>query len=262
MRRARTHLLATIVCCLALAGDLAGCGGNSSGSLARFQGSSASIDKASLNHWMRAKVGADFRASIGTKGPEGLVSEPADYAECTAAAKKIVPRSFTGKLKLSDVEIQRKCQELYGAAKEQALSALIRSQWATIEAAKVGVHVSPAFLHKEFERYRKVALPSEAELQRYLTERHWSVSDILFELRQSILDRTLRPKYAAEAKRVTGANVLLALYHTRVAKTTCEKGYVVPGCREYRELPGGPPAPNIILEGFAQGRVSSKSPYR
>lgn len=267
MRRARTPLPLTLACCLALAGALAGCGGGSSDSLVHLQGSSASISKATLDHWMRAKVGADFRASIGTKGPQGLVAEPADYSECAEAAKKIVPRSFTGKLKLSDAQIRRKCQELHQAVKEQALSSLIAEQWAAVEAAEAGVRISPAFLHKEYERYRAQTFPIEAELQRYLADRHWSISDVLFEVKRNLLARGLAPKFQAEVAKAGGgeagyAKLTLEHYHAHIAKTSCKAGYVVPGCKEYREPPGGPLAPNVIIEAFAGGRASSASPYK
>ena len=266
MHRARTLLPLALACCLALAGALGGCGGGSSDSLVQLQGSSASISKSTLDHWMRAKVGADFRASIGTKGPQGLVSEPADYSECAAAARKIVRRSFTGKLKLSDAQIKRKCQELHQAVKEQALGSLIAMRWAEIEAARAGTHISPAFLHKEYERYRAHTFPIEAELQRYLAERHWSISDVLFEVKRNLLARELAPKFEAEARKAGDdggfAKLGLGQEHAHIAKTSCEAGYVVPGCREYREPPGGPIAPNLVLEAFAAGRASSKSPYK
>jgi hypothetical protein len=266
VRRATTRLLPpTLACCLALAGALAGCGGDSGDSLVQLQGSSVSISKATLDHWMRAKVGADFRASIVTKGPQGLVSEPANYAECAAAAKKIVPRGSTGELKLSDAQINRKCQELHQAVKEQALGFLIAAQWAATEAAQAGVHVSPALLHKEYERYRAQRFPIETELQSYLAERNWSVSDVLFEIKQNLLARAMASKLQAEGKTVGGGGYTkLVLEHegAHIAKTSCKEGYVVPGCKEYREPRGGRIAPNLVLEAFVAGRASSKTPYQ
>jgi hypothetical protein len=158
------------------------CGGGSD-SLAHIQGSSASTSKATLNHWTRALAGADFRASVGTKGPQGLVAEPADYSECAAAARKVVPRSFTGQLKLSDAQIEQKCHELYRSIKAQALSYLLSAQWTALEGKEQGIEVSDALLQSEFARYRKQNYPNEADLQRYLDDRHWVLSDILYQLK-------------------------------------------------------------------------------
>jgi hypothetical protein len=36
-----------------------------------------------------------------------------------------------------------------------------------------------------------------------------------------------------------------------IAKTTCKRGYVVLGCKEYREPAVALPSPSVILEGFA-----------
>lgn len=228
-----------------------------------LQGSSASIGKATLAHWMRVKLGVDYLTNIGTPAPLGLVSEPADYPRCAAAASKIVPREQSGKPKLSGAQIKRKCQQLYQAIKEQVLSSLITAQWTAVEASKAGVHVSAAALHGNFERYRDQDMPSEAQLHKYLTDRHWSISDILFERKQSLLLIGLTPKLEAESKRAGGgeagyAKVILAHQRKQLAETSCQKGYVVPGCKEYREPPGGPYAPNVILEAFVAGRASSR----
>lgn len=257
-------LAANLTIALTLA--LAGCGG-SSDSLVSFRGSSASISRATLDHWMRTTVSADYRARIGTKAPLGLASEPAKASECVAAAQKIVPHDSRGKSKLSDSLIASKCHELHEAIKEQALGALITSQWTAIEAAQAGIHVSPAQLHAAFERYRNQDLPTEAELQKYLAERNWGVSDMIFEVKQRLFEAGLKPKFEAEVKRAGGtdaayAKLALAQYRSHVAKTSCKDGYVVSGCKEYREPPEGAPVPNLILEAFAEGLASQKTPTR
>jgi len=246
---------------------LAGCGEGSSSSLVQLEGSSASITRGTLNHWMRATVGVDFRASIGTKGPQGLVAEPANYPECMQAAEKIVPRSFSGQLKLTDAQLKLKCQQLHQAIKEEALGFLIQMRWSELEAANAGAKITPAALHAEYEAYLKRTFPAEGQLQKYLAERHWSTADVLFEVKRNLLARVLIPRFQAEVQKAGGGNAVYAALtiaqgHARTAKTHCKAGYVVPGCKGYREPSGGPLAPNVIIEAFAQGRVSSRSPYK
>jgi hypothetical protein len=236
-----------------------GCGG--SDSLTRIEGTSASTSPATLNHWMRAMAGGDFRTSIGTKGPRGLVSEPANYSECAAAAKKIVPRSYTGRLKLTDGQIEQKCRALYQAIKAQALSFLISVQWTVAEGAEEGLKVSDALLQKEFARYRKQPYPTEADLQKYLAERQWVLSDVLYQLKRNVLVTQILPHFQAKVKKAGGGEatyVRLALqrYHKLIAKTTCKQGYVVPNCKEYHEPSTAPPSPNSILEAFVKGERS------
>ncbi len=239
-------------------------GGNTQSSddtVARIEGSSTKIDKTALNHWMRALAGSDFRQTIGTKGPRGLVSEPANYSECAAAAEKIVPRTFTGEAKLSNAQIDSKCRELYQALKAQALGLLISVQWSVTEGEEAGVHISDALLHEQFARFRKGAYPTEEDLQRYLTERQMTLPDILYQLKRNVLVARLLPKLHEQAKRSGGgeeayAKLALKRYERMVARTVCAPGYVVLDCKEYNESTKTLPAPDNILEQFTQARVN------
>jgi hypothetical protein len=251
----RLALLASLLVIVALGG----CGGGDS-SLTKIQGSSATTNTTMLNHWMRAFAGMDFRSNIGTKGPHGLVGEPANYSECAEAAKKIVPRTFTGQLKLTDRQIEQKCHQLHNSVKAQALSYLISVEWTIAEGAEQGLHVSSALLHKEFERYKQTHYPTLAALEKFLGERHLTVADAMYDLRRSILVTRILPKFEAEVRAAGGGQktyVRLALerFNKLIERTSCKDGYVVPNCREYHGPSTVLPPPNVILEQFAQARA-------
>jgi len=209
---------------------------------------------------MRAWAGQDFRASVGTKAPLGLVSEPADYGECEQAAKKVIPRSFTGKLKIPNAQIAQKCRLLHDAIKTQALNYLISTEWTLIEGAEEGLRVSNKQLHEAFARERKLRYPTEADLRKYLSEQSLTLSDLLYQLKRSILVSRILPRFEAKVKKAGGGEkvyVKLALerYKKLIAGTRCKPGYVVTDCREYTPPPKAEPAPNTILESFVQRRV-------
>jgi hypothetical protein len=255
--RSLKPLLLTLLATVAIVA--AGCG-SSSESLIHVRGSSATTTKATLDHWMRSWAGQDFRASVGTKGPEGLASEPANYPECVNAAKKVVPRDFSGKLKLSNAEISSKCHQLYRAIKSQALSFLISQQWTVAEAAEANVKISDALLQKEFVRFRQSRYPTEIDLNRYLAERHMALSDVLYQLKANIIVTRLLPRFQAEVKKAGGgekAYVRLALahYHEMIARTTCKRGYIAPDCSEYHATASDEVPPNTILEEFVQAHA-------
>jgi hypothetical protein len=250
--RPRQILLASAVLLLLL--SLGSCGGSES--LTHIQGSSATITKPMLDHWMRMFVGSDFRANVGTKAPVGLVSEPANYPRCAEAAKKVIPRSYTGKLELSEAAISEKCHELYQAIKAQALAYLLSVQWTVLEGEEQGVSVSDTELHKEFQLLRKNIYKSQANQQKYLAERHMVVADVLYQLKRNLLTRRLTPKFEAKVAKAGGGQstyvrLALARYKGLIAKTSCKPGYVVEGCKGYREPKVAPPSPSVILEGFA-----------
>jgi hypothetical protein len=260
MPQTRLARFARLILILALTAALAGCGSGAD-SLTHIEGSSSTTTKATLNHWMRSWAGQDFRESVGTKGPEGLVSEPANYTECAEAARKVVPRSFTGKLKLSGSQIMKKCHELHRAVKAQALSYLISTQWTVAEGAEQGLHVSGKLLSQEFARYRQSRYPTETQLTQYLTERHMALADVLYQLKSSILVTRILPKFQAKVARAGGgekAYVRLALerFKRLIARTKCESGYVVSDCSEFRGSAESEPPPNTIIEQLVQGRSS------
>jgi len=237
---------------------IGGCG--SSNGLVQIERSSGSIDRPMLNHWMRAMAGGDFNQDVGHKGPAGFVSEPANYPECERAAKTVVPRDSSGRLKLNDAEIARKCHELYRSIKAQALSYLISVQWSIAQGDEVGFHVSDALLKKEFANFRKGLYPTEADLQHFLSVRQWALSDILYQLKRNLLVRAILPRFEQRVSKAGGgervyAKLALQRLQGLVARTSCEPGYVVPNCKQYHGPPQVSPAPGVIFNAFAKGEA-------
>ncbi len=251
-------LLALFVAGLALL-TLSACGGGgSSDGITRIQGSSETITKPMLDHWMRVDVSKDFRANIGTKGPQGLASEPANPSECVTAAKKFVPRSLTGKLSLTDAQITAKCQELHEAIRNQAMAFLLSSQWTKLEAKELHLRLSQAELQEQFARYLREVYKTQDKFQEYMQERHLVLADVLYMLKRNIYETKLEPYFKAEVTKAGGGQTnYIKLATTRfnalIAKTSCKAGYVMESCKGYHPPTKSLPAPNIILEALAQG---------
>jgi hypothetical protein len=243
LRRAAALVFATLAVSI-----LAGCGGKT---IVHIDGTTNTISAPALDHWMRALVGSDFRETIGAEGPEGLVAEPVDHHRCFNAAKLVAPRSFFNQLRPSKATLEERCDELYRAVKQQALHFLISVQWADIEAAQRHLGISDADLHKELGKIRKTRFPSEPELRRYLTERQWSLSDLLYRLRYEMLERRLWPQSITVADEFGGRpgyeKVQTEQQARLTAKTKCERGYVVPGCSSYHRAGSSLPNPNSII---------------
>lgn len=250
------HLFLAALAAVLLLLTLSSCGSAGNDSLVHIQGSSATITKPMLDHWMRMTVGNDFRANVGTKAPLGLVSEPANYPQCIEAAKKVIPRTYTGKLKLSGAEISKKCHQLYQTIKAETLADLLSALWTVREGEEHGITVSDAEVRKAFQHFSKEYYKSKAGEQTYLAERHMVVADVLYQIKSGLLNKRLRPSFEAEVKKAGGgertyARLAIARYNGLIAKTTCKAGYVVLGCRGYREPAVPLPSPAEILGGFA-----------
>jgi hypothetical protein len=234
--------------------------GSSDHSLAHIQGTSATISKATLNHWMRALSSGDYRQNLAAIAPQGLVAEPADYPECARAAKRIVPRAGNGQLKLTDAQIGQKCRELYAAVKAQALSFLISVEWTVAEGEELGVHVTNALVEKEYARYRKEAFKTDTEFRKYISERGWTVSDMLYRYKRSLLTSKILPKFQEKVKQAGGGErayfkLALERYRQLISRTSCKPGYVVPECKEYREPATAQPSPRDVLKAFVLGQA-------
>jgi hypothetical protein len=191
---------------------------------------------------MRALAGADIQGALGTEGPVGLASEPADYPRCFAAAKLVAPRSFFNQIRYDRAQVTEKCHRLHRAIKEQALGFLISAHWTIVDAAARGVSADRAEVRSAFVREQQRLYPTEAALHRYLNERHWSLSDLLYRIKLDLLAKALGTpsgrRVAGEGRRQSGRPQLAqTLPLTYASKTICRRGYIVPGCSRFRGRP-------------------------
>jgi hypothetical protein len=257
MQKSMQILLGLLAGCLAI-WAFSGCG--KSESLVHVQGTPASITKESLNHWMQALVGLDFRTSVGTEGPAGLVSEPADYRRCASSVKLIAPKTFLGQVRLKSETISTRCRELYRSVKAQAMSFLISVAWGAAEADELGLKAPEAEVRREFARIRRVPYPTEAQLRKYMAERHLVLSDLLYRLKDSILVGRILAKFQVKVKQAGGGEktytkLALERHNRWLSRTSCKAGYVAPDCREYHGPEIVEPSPNSILEAIVQGNA-------
>jgi hypothetical protein len=237
---------------------LSGCGGagDSPRDVVAHVGGTA-ITKASLNHWMATIIGGDFYEISHLAAPRGLVSEPPNYAVCVVGLKAFLPNVRHG---TAETQLKSKCEQLHEALKQQALAYLITAQVAVGQDTEQGLKVSAGEVEQEFKRVQETQFPNEGELQRYIAERHWSLADELFLIKRDLLSRKLRLKLtqrfsipdheAALIKYVGDINKLWT------AKTTCDPGYVVQGCKEYTSAQinaaSTEPSPAILIEELAR----------
>jgi hypothetical protein len=213
---------------------------------------------------MHAMAGGDFRQSIGAEGPDGLASEPPDYRRCFAAAKLVGPRSFFNQLRLTRAQVEATCHRLHSAVKAQALSYLIAVQWVMAEAASRGVAMSEADLRQALGRLRNRFSPSRHAMLNYLTERHWSLADLLYRLKAETLAAKISLQAAKQLSalgngEVVGTALALERHRELAAKTKCAHGFVVAGCSEYRGSSASPSAPDVILKELVGKRTRGRS---
>ena len=191
---------------------------------------------------MSSIVGGDFFENSGVVAPRGIVSVPPRDAVCAARLKPVEGT----KLKLTSAMLISKCQQLYVAVEEQALTYLIQAQWAVEIDAELGLHVTTAEVQQEFHRLAEKYYPTEAALHTYLGERGWSLSDELFLIKKDLLTNKLSKKLQAGGQ---GFGKYVVQAEKRwTARTSCRKAYAVSQCRETAAPSANAPSANMLIE--------------
>ena len=249
MFKAIRPILMFVAVGLAVAG-VTGCGGGTSGEVVAQVGGS-SITKAELDHWMSTEAGGDFyELSAGHTVPEGLVSEPPNYAACVARLEAVAANPTKGRSKPTAGQLLSKCRQLYQALKVQALSFLVASRWTVGAFGEVGVKATDKEVMQKFNRMKAEQFPKEGELQRYLTSRRRSPSDELLLVKLDLLSQK------ALQKLETGGKQMITKFTEAeqrwTAKTNCRAGYVVKSCKQYTGPPPlSTPSGAVLLEQVA-----------
>jgi predicted nucleic acid-binding Zn ribbon protein len=248
------HIKLTALLALPAIIGMSACGGTSQrpATLARI--GPTVITTAEVSHWMAALGGEDFyEVSHGRTAPEGLVSDPPNYARCLSSLQVVAGRATVAGPRPTAASLLRKCQQLHEAVKQQALMFLVNYYFVTSVDKEWGIQASEAEAAKGWNGLRHEArYQPEGGIERVLAARRWSVADELLLMKLNVL----RDK-AKEALTRGGAQAereLRAIISRWTAKTICEPGYLVEHCAQYKpSMPNYPntPPPAVLMEQVA-----------
>jgi foldase protein PrsA len=181
---------------------LSACGGGIQ-SDAVVQVNGTPLTKAAFNHWLA--VAASSSAGGATAKP--VIPEPPDYKTCIARLKAAEPAPAKGQQAKTEAEIKTECEQQYKALQQEVLDFLISSQWVLGEASSLGVKVTDAEVHKEFEKIKKTQFPKAAEFEKFLSTSGQTVSDLLLRVKLNLLSQKIQKKIVAEKGKVTQAQI-------------------------------------------------------
>jgi hypothetical protein len=218
---------------------------------------STPITKANLTHWMHSMLGGDYWERFGKRAPVGLVSEPANYAACEAAARGLVAQSGH---ELTPAQISQRCRQLHVAIREQALLFLINVLWRVNEGKENGITVSDAATTSYSAKYIAKFYPKPGEYEKYLATHEWAPSDELYQVKRNLLTTALKEKVTGRSRKLEETPQSRAKYFSfveqhipkRKSETRCVAAYAVSMCTGYTEPASSPPAPDEILEELVQ----------
>jgi hypothetical protein len=212
------------------------------------------ITRPTLNHWMQSMTGGDYFEHTGKRAPHGLTSDPVNIPSCLAAARSLVAGG--GKhAPVSDAKLEGICRQLNRQIREQALSFLISVQWRVNEGAERGLKVSDAEVNRYFRKLSANQFPKPGQLQTYLADHEWALSDELHQLKRNLLTTKLQEKVGSgdpTHKQLAFVKLVTSNVKKRVRETNCRPGYVVSVCRQFKGEPGAATAaPAALLEQLA-----------
>ncbi len=204
-----------------------------------------------LNHWMLEVIGEDYYIASTHRAPKGLVSEPPNYTACVAALEAIAPFPGKGQPKKPTLsQLGTKCQKLYQAVKQQALSLLVSSYESIEFDAAHGIRVTDKEIKQHLERVKAERFPKEGELQQYLANRSRTLSDELFLMKINLLTQKISQKVT-----IGREQFIKLAEEAKTFRASCRTGYVVENCRQYKgpEKSSVPP-PSILVQEIARWR--------
>jgi Raf kinase inhibitor-like YbhB/YbcL family protein len=125
------------------------------------------------------------------------------------------------------------------ALKNQVLSFLITSQWVLAEAAHLGISASEAEVRQRLHQVTAKQFPTASQLKHYLASIGETEADLTMRVKVELLESKIAQHVTAGKTASTEPHLLLSdfqkSFETRWrARTSCQHGYVMEDCREYK----------------------------
>lgn len=151
----------------------------------------------------------------------------------------------------------------HGAVKNQVLGFLITSQWVIGEAAHLGLSVSAAEARQRLHQITAKRYPTTARLRNYLRSIGESEADLLMRVKVELLEAKIARHVTGGKTATTEPHLLLSDFQSSFekrwrARTSCQPGYVMEDCKEYKGA-RHPPAASSSSSSSASSSSSSSS---
>jgi phosphatidylethanolamine-binding protein (PEBP) family uncharacterized protein len=148
--------------------------------------------------------------------------------------------------------------EAGGNPSHRALGFLITSAWLLGEASAQGVAVSETEVKRRLAELKRQSFPKAGSLAKFLAKSHESEADLLGRVRVELLESRIAAKVtagkSAAQRKSTLASFQEAFQRRWKARTTCQPGYVMEDCSEYKGKPE-----SQTTSGSASSAASSAS---
>ncbi len=188
----------------AMAAAVAGCGNSvPKGAVAKV--GDTQITKAEYDHWLAAAARQQASGQPGQPPGQVVVPDPPNFTRCIASKEKLpVPK---GASKPSAASLRAQCKQQYSGLRDQTMQFLISAQWLTQEAKARGVNATDTQVRQAFEQQKKQAFPREKDYKKFLASSGRTESDLLFQVKLSVLTNQLQAKIVQSKGTVSNSQI-------------------------------------------------------
>jgi hypothetical protein len=191
------------------------------------------ITSETYEHWMRIGAATVTMPKAAGPIPAPITYRPPDFAACVAHARQGGLRSA------QTAPLRAECKATYESIQRRILSFLIVGNWLRAAAAEAHASVTPAEVRERFEEERKAHYPAPRALRRLEEVSRQTVPDLEFAVETQMLSAKLLATFAKEHGKQKNEQAAVPAFNRSItskwiASTSCQPGYVVPDCEQYR----------------------------
>ncbi len=241
MRPAITLRVILLLIAVSIASASSGCGGSSDPAVAKIAGVTT-ITRSQFLHWQLIQAITQYKLNPNAPVPKAAISDSPSYAECSSFLARL-PTPVVGPKQPPKTKTQAlaRCKQNHQQLKETTLKNLLLWNWLLGAGAALGFRPNEAEVKKQLKLTLSFLGLHERSPEQTLT-------DILFRAKVEVAERRLyegsKAAIAKLPKTLTGKKrekVALEISERWISerrwasRTTCEPGYVMAGCSEYKE---------------------------
>lgn len=158
------------------------------------------IPSSAVKHWVG--VAALSSSSFG----KPVVPEPPTYSACIANYQKLALANKKNKHPAVSI-LKKDCEESYKSYLKEVMGFLLTSQWVLGEANELGIHITDAEVHKQFNKIIASQFTKPGELEKFIASSGQTVSDLLLRVKLNVLSAKIQQKIVKQSGNISEAKM-------------------------------------------------------
>jgi hypothetical protein len=233
-RKRRTALALALAAAALLPTTLSACGSSSDEAVVQVAGGPP-ITKAMIAHWIPIEAVLSY-SNIPVKAvPAGVIPDPPEYKACSAFLKAHPTPAESAEGKASRTKLKERCKKKEEGLQIKVIAYMISYRWLKGELARRNLSLSKSELNKAIRFFETYNFTPQ-EFHEYLVHSKETREDMQMITEINAMGTKLQNQglFRKGLPQQQQAHELADMIRRWQARTTCQAGYVVQGCKEYR----------------------------